>query len=92
MLHRPQGGGGSSRYADLRVDVLDVVVGGLWRDVKAVGDLGRGETPRGEPQHLDLTTGEPAGVRAFSKFPGRLFTVTGSHEHSVGGAVLEHPL
>ena len=29
MLHRPQGGGGSGRYPDLGVDVLDVVVGCL---------------------------------------------------------------
>ncbi len=61
MLHRPQGGG-SSRYADFRVDVMDVVVDGLWRDVNAVGDLGGGESSRCEAQHLNLTIDEPAGV------------------------------
>src|SRR3954447_19885917 len=32
VLQRPPGGGGSIGCADLRVDVLDVVVGGLGRD------------------------------------------------------------
>ena len=43
VLHRPERGGGSGRDADLGVDVLDVVVGGLGRDDEPVGDLARRE-------------------------------------------------
>ena len=39
VLHRPQRGGGPRRHADLAVDVLDVVIGGLGRDVEPIGDL-----------------------------------------------------
>ena len=45
VLHRPQRGGGAGRDADLVVDVLDVVIGGLGRDEEPVGDLARREPP-----------------------------------------------
>jgi len=54
VLHRPESGGGSGRDADLRVDVLDVVVGGLGRDHEPVGDLAGREATRGEFEHVDL--------------------------------------
>ena len=50
VLHRPQGGRGSGRYADLAVDVLDVVVGGLGRDEEPIGDLA-GRVSPGREEH-----------------------------------------
>jgi hypothetical protein len=55
VLHRPESGGGSGRDADLRVDVLDVVVGGLGGDDESVGDLAGREATRGELEHVDLS-------------------------------------
>ena len=54
VLHRPESGGGSGRDADLRVDVLDVVVGRLGGDDEPVGDLAGREATRGELEHVDL--------------------------------------
>jgi len=64
VLHRPERGSGSSRYPALGVDVLNVMVGGLRRDEEPIGDLSRRESLRRQAQHLDLTTGKPAGVVA----------------------------
>jgi Aldo/keto reductase family len=54
VLDRPERGGGSGRDADLRVDVLDVVVGGLGGDDESVGDLAGREATRGELEHVDF--------------------------------------
>jgi hypothetical protein len=54
VLHRPERGGGPCRDVDLAVDVLDVVIGGLGRDVEPIGDLARGESLGRESQHVDL--------------------------------------
>ena len=64
MLHRPERGGGAGRDADLGVDVLDVVIGGLRRDVEPIGDLPRREPLRREPQHIDFAAGQPARMSA----------------------------
>ena len=62
MLHCPESCRGPGRHADLAVDVLDVVVGDLRRDVEAAGDVLRREALRSQPQHLDLAAREPARV------------------------------
>src|SRR4051794_32235974 len=62
VLHGPERGRGSRRNADLGVDVLDVVVGGLGRDVEAVGDLAGREPPRRGAQGNGFPSGEPTPV------------------------------
>ena len=56
----PPGGRGTVGDAELDVDVLDVVVGGLRRDEQLLGDLARGRPVSDEPQHLCLA-GRQAG-------------------------------
>ena len=58
VLHRPQRCGGARRDPDLRVDVLDVVIGGLRRDVELLGDRLRRETSGREVKDLDLAIAE----------------------------------
>ena len=89
VLHRPQGRSGSGRYADLGVDVLDVMVGGLRRDEKPVGDLLRRQPLRREVQHLDLTARQAAGVLRPRRLAGTRFVVAGGREHGAGRAVVE---
>jgi hypothetical protein len=58
VLHREQRRGGAARSADLRVDVLDVVASGLWRDHETLGDLLVRQPASDEPEDLDLARGE----------------------------------
>ena len=92
VLHGPESGGGSRRYAYLVVDVLDVVIGGLRRDEEPIGDCLRLEPPRREAQHANFATGEPARMfRPAGR--GRCWrAVTGGYEHATGRLMLEHAL
>ena len=54
MVEGPAGGGGAVGDAELGVDVLDVVVGGLRRDEQLLGDLARRRPVRDQPEHLRL--------------------------------------
>jgi hypothetical protein len=90
VLHRPQGGSGSSRHAALGVDVLDVVVGRLRRDVQPIRDLSRRESPRDKAQHLDLAARQSAGVLAPAGLPPTLLVVTGRREDCFGLGMLEY--
>lgn len=49
-------------HADLRVDVLDVMIGGLGGDEEPLGDLARREPLRDEAKYLDLAAAEPSRV------------------------------
>jgi hypothetical protein len=49
VLHGPECGG-TSRYSDFVVDVLNVVIGGFRGDEELVGDLLRRESSCGEAQ------------------------------------------
>lgn len=81
--HGLKSGGGSRRYANLIVDVLDVVIGGLRRDVELVGDLLRREPPRREGHDIDFASGESGRIlRAAGRGVFR-FSVTGSPEHAL---------
>lgn len=62
MLHGPQSGGGASRCADVVVDMLDVVIGGLRGDEEIVGDLLRRESSCGKAQDIDFAAGKPARI------------------------------
>ena len=55
------------RCSDLRVDVLDVSVGGLGRDEQPFGDLSRGEALGDETQDLDLSPRQSG--RSVSRSP-----------------------
>lgn len=48
VLYGPESRRRSVRHADLRVDVLDVMIGGLRGDVEPLGDLARREPLSGE--------------------------------------------
>ena len=92
MLHRPESGRGACRCADLAVDVLDVVIGGLGGDVEAIGDLLRRETPGRESQHVDLASGEPAGMLLALAGGRRWLPMSGGHEDGTARARLEYAL
>src|SRR5690348_4668494 len=53
--------GGAAGYAELRVEVLDVVGRRLRRDHKPLGDFPVRVAAGQQPEHLDLACGEPAG-------------------------------
>src|SRR3954451_10718093 len=92
VLHRPESGSGACRGADLAIDVLDVVVGGLGRDVEAIGDLLRRQSPGREAQAVDFASFEPAGMLLpLARGRGRL-PVSGSDENRTARARLEHAL
>src|SRR3954467_10747349 len=54
VLDGEQSGRSTGGRADLGVDVLDVMIGGLHRDHEWVGDLARREAEADEAQHLGL--------------------------------------
>src|SRR3954470_19609523 len=54
VLDGEQSGRFTGGRADLGVDVLDVMIGGLHRDHELVGDLARREAEGDEAQHLGL--------------------------------------
>jgi hypothetical protein len=66
VLHGAKSGGGSPRYSNLVVDVLDVVIGGLRRDAELVGDLLRREPLAARDMTSTSRRESPAG------FCGRL--------------------
>ena len=61
VLEGPECGRRPVRHADLRVDVLDVVISRLRGDIETVGDLARREPFGDKAQHLDLATTEITG-------------------------------
>ena len=54
--------------ADLGIEALDVVVGGLGRDLELAGRFLRRMPGRDQPQDLDLARGQPAS--RSSRVPG----------------------
>src|SRR5947209_17430446 len=52
VLHSEQAGAGALRDTDLRIDVLDVIAGGLARDHQALRDLLVGKSARHELEYL----------------------------------------
>src|SRR4051794_19116602 len=92
VLHGPECGRGPRRNADLGVDVLDVVVGGLGRDVEAVGDLTGREPLRRKAQDIDLTSCEPTRiVRPLARGASRLAMAAGD-EHSTARPRLDRAI
>ena len=63
VLDRPAGRRGAAGDADLRVDVLDVVLGGPRRDEQLRRDLAGGSAVGDEAEHLDLAPAQAAGPR-----------------------------
>src|SRR3954454_7894714 len=62
MLDGPARRRGPTRHADLRVDVLDVVLGGSRRDEQLRRDLAAGAAIGQESQHFDLAPAQAAGT------------------------------
>src|SRR5260221_13364458 len=60
VLHREQAGGCAAWGADLHLDVLDVVGGGLRWDHQSRRDLLARQTPRDQPEHVDLAGRQPS--------------------------------
>lgn len=56
VLHGPERGGRARRDANLVVDVLDVMIGGLGGDVEPIGNLLRRQPLGRQAQHVDLAT------------------------------------
>src|SRR5919197_5286710 len=73
MLHREQGRRRAGRDADLAVGVLDVAVGGLYRDPEYPGDLLGLEAAGELAEDLGLALGQPGwALQSRHPFPGRL--------------------
>ena len=84
MLDGEQGGRAPGRHPDLRVDVLDVVVGRLGRDHQPLGDL-PGCQPEGEQaEHLRLAPGQAGRER----WPG-MAAMPGGVEDPLDGLAVE---
>jgi hypothetical protein len=62
VLHREQRRDRAVGGANLGVDVLDVVIGGLRRDAERQRDLSGGVPDRDQPQDLDLARVRSAGA------------------------------
>src|SRR6476469_6271468 len=90
VLHRPKRGGSAGRDADLVVDVLDVVIGGLRRDEEPIGNRLRRQAPRRKAQHVDFATREAARMSRSLERGGFRLAVTGGDEHGAGRALLEN--
>ena len=84
VLDGEERGGAAGRDADLRVDVLHVVVGGLRRDHEPVGDLAGGQPEGEQPEHLGLAGGQPGRERG----PGGT-TVAGRGQHPLDRLAVE---
>ena len=72
MLDREERGGTAGRDADLRLDVLRVVICGLGGDHEPVGDLPGGEAGCQQPEHLGITGGQPGRDRGAGRRDGDL--------------------
>ena len=80
MLDREERGGTAGRDADLRLDVLRVVICGLGGDHEPVGDLPGGEAGCQQPEHLGITGGQSGRERGAG---GATVTCCGQHPLSV---------
>src|SRR5713226_434978 len=63
VLHREEGRSSPRRDADLFVDMLDVAIGGLWRDAKAIRDLLRKQTACEQTKDFGLARRDARRVR-----------------------------
>ena len=79
MLEQPalesiERGGGAGGHADLGIEILDVVVGGLGRDLKLASGFLRRIAGRDQAQDLDFTrcqSGQPLGRVPAGGLAGR---------------------
>jgi len=72
VLDREERGGTAGRDADLRLDVLRVVICGLGGDHEPVGDLPGGEAGCQQPEHLGITGGQSGRERGAGRRDGDL--------------------
>ena len=85
LLEGEEGRAGPRGHADLRIEALDVVVGGLWRDIELAGGfLGR-ISACDQAQHFDLARGQAGEPRA--RHPAR--GLAGAGEHGLDGVGAE---
>ena len=61
MLHGEKRRGSPGGVTDLRVDVLDMMLGGAPGDHQPLGDLRVREAAGKQPQHLDFAVAETGG-------------------------------
>lgn len=92
VLHRPERRGCTRRHADLRVHVLNVVVGRLGGDEELLGDRDHRESSRRELEHLDLPLGEVAGLLAPGAPRARIRPVPGRNENRIHRGAVEQPV
>jgi hypothetical protein len=72
VLDREERGGTAGRDADLRVDVLRVLICGLGGDHEPVGDLPGGEAGCQQAEHLGITGGQSGRERGAGRRDGDL--------------------